>query len=144
MTKQLCTQTNLNLPKTYLPTYLSDSSYCRDSRDSSDSIDISDSSDSSEEKNLFFTKKLFPPENFFFSLSNLFTQKIMHPLHTKNYATSSHKKSSNISTKKVMHVAVTVAVCTPLHCILHQSQQHHNTLNCTLVHCTALICRTLY
>ena len=39
---------NLNLPKTYIPTYLCDSSDSSDSGDNSDSSDISDSSDSSD------------------------------------------------------------------------------------------------
>ena len=46
----------LVLPKTYLPTYLCDSS---DSCDSCDSSDSSDSSDVSEKKNSFHQKKLF-------------------------------------------------------------------------------------
>ena len=45
VTKQLCTPNNLNLPKTYLPTYLCKSSY------SSDSSDISD------QKKTFFTQE---------------------------------------------------------------------------------------
>ena len=44
----------LNLPKTYIPTYLCDSSYCRDSSDSSDQIE--------EEK---ITKKRFHQKTFF-------------------------------------------------------------------------------
>ena len=50
--------------KTYLPTYLWDSSDSCDSRDSSDSSDSSDSNDSSDSSDssdhtTFFTKKLF-------------------------------------------------------------------------------------
>ena len=36
-------------------------------------------------KNIFFTKKLCSPENFFSSQKNLFTQKITRPLHTQNH-----------------------------------------------------------
>ena len=53
VTKQLCTLKNLNLHKTYLPTYLRDSNYCSDRSDSSDSNDSSEScvdSDSSHTK----------------------------------------------------------------------------------------------
>ena len=94
----LYTQKKLNLPKTYLPRYLSDISYCRESGDSSDSSDSSNSSNSSDsnvsrdQKN-FVAKKLFPPENFFSSLKNLFTQK--------NHAPSSHKESCNLFTHKI-------------------------------------------
>ena len=71
--KQLCTPKNLNLHKTYLPTYLCDSSYSSDSSDSSDSShrsdssessDSSDGSDSSNQKKTFFTKKLFSQKKF--------------------------------------------------------------------------------
>ena len=46
----------------------------------------------------FFTKKLFLLENFFFTKKPLY-KKITQPLHKENQATSSHKKSRNLSTK---------------------------------------------
>ena len=95
VTKQLCTQKKFNLPNTYLPTYLCDGSYCRDSSDSSysiDSIDSSDSSDSSDKKYFFHQKNVFTRKLFSFSLKYLF--------HTKNHDTSSHKKSRNLFTQK--------------------------------------------
>ena len=51
-----------NLPKTYLPTYLCDSSYYRDSRDSSDGSNGSDGSDSSDSSDMV-TKQLCTPKN---------------------------------------------------------------------------------
>ena len=55
--KQLCTPKNLNLPKTYLPTYLCNSSYC------SDSCDRSDSSDKKNRSLNYFIFYLFCPLN---------------------------------------------------------------------------------
>ena len=80
-----CDQTNLytknlNLPKTYLPTCLCDSS---DSSDSSESSNSSDSSDKSNQKYFLSQKKLFTQINFFATKKispkkisqNLFCQK---------------------------------------------------------------------
>ena len=116
VTKQLCTPKNL--PKTYLPTYLCDSSYSSDSIDSSDSSDCSDSSDSSNiffllfspkkisqkkiyNKNVcqklfltigfFFSKKLISPKKTFFTKEKNFTRKLFSLLKknlTQNHATS--------------------------------------------------------
>ena len=90
------------LPRTYLLTYLCDSSYCRDS---------SNRSDHSDQKT-FFTKKMFSPENFCslkipFSHKKSHNQKITQPLYTqkitqylkKNQITSA-KKSHNLQKNK--------------------------------------------
>ena len=99
VTKYLSTQKKYNLPKTYLPTYLCDGSYCRDRSDSSDS------SDSSDQKT-FFTKEMFGPETFFFikkkpfshqKSRNLFTQKFTQPLYTQNIARIAKRCPSNVA-----------------------------------------------
>ena len=58
---------NLILPKTFLPTYLCDSSDSCDSCDSSDSSERSDSSDSSDscDQNKNFTNNFFHQKTFF-------------------------------------------------------------------------------
>ena len=55
-TKQLCTPKNWNLPKTYLPTYLCDSSYSSYCIGSSDISDSSEGSDNSNQKKTFVKK----------------------------------------------------------------------------------------
>ena len=77
---------NLNKPKTYLSTYLcdssdicdscdsSDSSNGSDSNDTSDRSDSSDSSDRSDSSDSSDKKKLFSPKNFFHQKNS---QKIM-------------------------------------------------------------------
>ena len=67
-----CDQTNLytknlNLPKTYLPTCLCDSS---DSSDSSESSNSSDSSDKSNQKYFLSQKKLFTHKKNFLAKKN--------------------------------------------------------------------------
>ena len=72
---------NKNIPKTYLPTYLCDSSDSCETSDSSDSSACSDSSgssDSSEQKAFFFLhqKTVFAKRC---SLKNFFPQKLFSP-----------------------------------------------------------------
>ena len=50
---------NLNIPKTYLPSYLCDSSDSGDSSDSSDSNNSSDISDSSDRSDKKFSHNFF-------------------------------------------------------------------------------------
>ena len=124
--KQHCTPKN----KTYIKsTYPCDSSYCRDSSasgdssDSSGSSDTNDSSDSSDQTTLY-TKKL--------NLSE-WLKKITQPLHKKNHATSKkkwgnewkshattpHKNSCNLSTKRNLSIQKKL----PLHQKNHATSQ---------------------
>ena len=68
--------------KTYLPSYLCDSSDVSDRSDSSDSSDSSNSGDSSDHKTLF-TKTIFHKKTFL--PNNLFTKK---PVHQKKVLTT--------------------------------------------------------
>ena len=90
VTKQICTPKNLNLPKTYLPTYTK--------KNMSPTKIKKKNSKKCFTTFLFFakktffkkqnTKKLFSAE-FFFTEKSLYT-KFTQPLHKENQATSSH------------------------------------------------------
>ena len=54
-------------------------------------------------KKTFLHQKLFSPENSFFLLKNLFTQKSTQPLNIKNHTTSSHTKSRNLFPQNITH-----------------------------------------
>ena len=122
VTNQLCTLKNLNLPKTYLLTYLCDSSYSSDSSDSSDISTVVTVVTVVPKKNFFHKKKMFTKK---------FTKKISQKKISKRKITK-----KNFTKKKFAKFFFTKKQFSPENFLWLKFCDHRQWMRCT---CSSLL-----